>query len=225
MNHATTYKTEARIFGVFFIVAFLAYGTGSALIKSIAGAPDILSSVYAHQTLFVVGAILMAVVHTFTNIGLPVVLYPVLKPYNQIFYFGYLSAAIVANVILVFGVIFLLLLLPLSDEYVRSGSVITGPLETMALVLRKGGFFSYQLGMVIWGLGGLLFCTILYQSKIVPRLMSIWGMVGYIVFISGAILEIFGYEVGLFLDGPGGLFEIALSLWLIVRGFRSAGVK
>jgi|SRR5215207_3795970 len=100
-----THKTRARIFGVFFLIAFLAYGTSNALIESIVSAPDILSNVYASTTLIVVGAILIAVIHTFTNIGLPVTLLPVLKPRNEALYFGYLSAAIVATVIFVVGVI------------------------------------------------------------------------------------------------------------------------
>jgi amino acid transporter len=114
-----THKTAARIFGVLFLISFLAYGAGSALIQSIVGAPDILSNVYASTTLLVIAAILMGVVHTFTNIGLPVVLRPVLKPRNETLYFGYLSAAIVATVALLVGVIFLLLLLPLRGSASR----------------------------------------------------------------------------------------------------------
>jgi Domain of unknown function (DUF4386) len=217
-----TYRTRARIFGVFFLIAFLAYGTGSALIGSIVSAPDILSNVYASTTLIVVGAILMGVIHTFTNIGLPVVLRPVLEPRNETLYFGYLSAAIVATVILVVGVIFLLLLLPLSDAYMRAGSAVTGQAETLAILLREANYYSYQFGMAIWSLGGLMFCSILYQSRLIPRLMSVWGVVGYTVFLSGCILAIFGLDFGLIHTAPGALFEVFLSLWLIVKGFNTS---
>ncbi len=216
-----THKTAARVFGVLFLVSFLAYGTGSALISSIVNAPDILSNVYASTTLIVVAAILMGVVHTVTNIGLPVVLRPVLKPRNETLYFGYLSAAIVATVTLLVGVIFLLLLLPLSDAYMRSGSAVTGQAETMAILLREANYYSYQIGMAIWSFGGLMFCSILYQYKLIPRLMSVWGVVGYTVFLSGCILAIFGLDFGLIHTAPGALFEVFLSLWLIVKGFSS----
>jgi hypothetical protein len=215
-----THKTAARIFGVLFLISFLAYGTGDALIKSIVSAPDILSNVYASTTMIVVAAILMGVIHTVTNIGLPVVLRPVLKPRNETLYFGYLSAAIVATVSLLVGVIFLLLLLPLSDAYVRSGSAVTGQAETMAILLREANYYSYQIGMAIWSLGGLIFCSILYQYKLIPRLMSVWGVVGYTVFLSGCILAIFGLDFGLIHTAPGALFEVFLSLWLIVKGFN-----
>src|SRR5215207_11097924 len=82
----------------------------------------------------------------------------------------------------------------------RSGSAVTGQFETMAILLIKANYFSYQIGMVIWSLGGLMFCSILYQSKLIPRLMSVWGVVGYIVFISGSILQIFGLDLSLIIS-------------------------
>jgi hypothetical protein len=215
-----TQKTAARIFGVLFLVSFLAYGTGAGVIQSIVSAPDILSNVYASTTLIVVSALLMGVVHTVTNVGLPVVLRPVLKPRSETLYLGYLSAAIVATVSLLVGVIFLLLLLPLSDAYMRSGSAVAGQAETMAILLREANYYSYNFGMVIWSLGGLMFCFILYRYKLIPRLMSVWGIVGYAVFLSGCILAIFGLDFGLIHTAPGALFEVSLSLWLIAKGFN-----
>jgi hypothetical protein len=217
-----THRTAARIFGVFFLISFLAYGTGTALIQSIVGAPDILSNVYASQTLIVVAAVLMGVVHTVTNIGLPVVLRPVLKPRNETLYFGYLSAAIVATVSLLVGVIFLLLLLPLSDAIMRSGSAVAGQAETMAILLREANYYSYNFGMAIWSVGGLVFCSMLYRYKLIPRLVSVWGVAGYTVFLAGCILAIFGRDFGFIHTAPGALFEVFLSLWLIVKGFNSS---
>src|ERR687890_129320 len=170
-----THKIAARAFGVLFLISFLAYGTGTGVIQSIVGAPDILSNVYASTTLIVVSALLMGVVHTVTNVGLPVVLRPVLKPLNETLYFGYLRAA---------------------------------------------NYYSYNFGMVIWSLGGLMFCFILYRYKLIPRLMSVWGIVGYAVFLSGCILAIFGLDFGLIHTAPGALFEVSLSLWLIAKGFN-----
>ena len=218
----TTHKTAARIFGVFFLISFLTYASGSALIDSIVSAPDMLANVYANQTLLVVAALLMAVIHTCTNIGLPVTLLRVLKPHNETLYVGYLSAAIVATVSLAIGVIFLLVLLPLSDAYMRSGSASPEQFATMAILLRKVNFFSYNLGMVMWSVGGLLFCAILYQAKLIPRFMSVWGAVGYVVFLSGCMLELFGLDLSSMHTLPGAVFEIGLSGWLIVKGFNAS---
>jgi hypothetical protein len=219
-----SHRNAARMFGIFFIIAFLSYGPGSALIASITSTQDFLSNVYANNTTIIVGAILIALVHTFVNIGLPVIMLPILKPFNKTLSYGYLSLGIASTTVAVIGAIFLLLLIPLADEYVKASSAATGYFETMGIVLKMGGAYAYQIAMAIWGLGGLLFVSVLYKSKLVPRLLSVWGIIGYIVFVSGTILELFGYPVGVLLSLPGGLFELSLSVWLIAKGFNSSAI-
>lgn len=219
-----SHRNAARLFGIFFIIAFLAYGTGSALIASITDTPDFLSNVHANSTAIVIGAILIALVHTFVNIGLPVLMLPILQPFNKNLANGYLSLGIASTTVAVIGAIFLLLLIPLADEFVQAGAAATGYFETIGIVLTMGGAYAYQIAMAIWGLGGLLFVSALYQSKLVPRLLSVWGMIGYVVFASGTILELFGYPVGVLLSLPGGLFELSLSVWLIAKGFNSSAI-
>lgn len=213
------HRRAGKVFGTLFLLAFLSYGTGSALIESVVAAPDLLANVYANRSLMVVAALLMAVVHSFANIGLPVILLPLLRPHSSASAYGYLGLAITATVTPVVGAIFLLLLLPLADAYMTSGASGTAHLDAMAVVFTKGGFFSYQLGMTLWGLGGLLLCSVLYASRLTPRWLSLWGMAGYAIFIAGTTLELFGYSVGVLLSAPGGLFEVFLSLWLIGKGF------
>ena len=219
-----THRNVARIWGLFFIIAFLSYGIGSGMIDAITGTPDLLSNVNDNNTTIIVGVILMAVVHTFVNIGLPVLMLPILKPFNKTFAYGYLSLGIASTVVAVVGALFLLLLVPLSDEYVKAGSAAAGHFETMGVLLKMGGFYAYQIGMTIWGLGGLLFTSILYKSKIVPRVFSVWGFIGYIIFMVGTLSELFGSNLGVLLAMPGGLFEISLSLWLIFKGFNSSKI-
>jgi hypothetical protein len=60
------------------------------------------------------------------------------------------------------------------------------------------------------------------QSKLVPKFLSVWGLIGYAIFFLGAVLEILGFKgVGLVLCIPGGLFEIFLAGWLIVKGLKN----
>ena len=217
-----THRNAARIFGIFFIIAFLSYGIGSGMIDSVTKTPDFLTNVYANQVTIIVGVISIAVVHTFVNIGLPVVMLPILKRFNKTLTYGYLSLAIASTTVAVIGAIFLLLLVPLGNEYVKAASTATGHYETIGAILKMGGFYGYQIAMAIWGLGGLLFTAVLYKSKVVPRVFSIWGFIGYIIFIAGTISELFASNLGVVLALPGGLFELALSVWLIAKGFNSS---
>ena len=221
-----THRMEARTFGIFFIITFLAYGIGSSLIESLGTGPDFLSNVYDNQTLVVVGAILMALVHTVLNIGMPVILLPILKQYNERLAYGYLSAAIAATVTLLVGALLLLLLIPLSDEFVMAGSAAAPYFGTMGIVLKIGSVFAYHLGMALWAIGGVMFVSVLYKSKLIPRPLSVWGIIGYIVLLSGSILEMVGHNnlVEIISVAPGGLFEITLSIWLIAKGFSSSAI-
>lgn len=213
-------KIATRTFGVFFILAFVSYGMGTGIVESTAGLSASLTSINANKLQLIYGVILMAIVHTVVNIGLPVIMVPILKKYNKTISYGYLSAGIVATVILIIGSVFIMLLVPLSAMYVATETTNSLHFETISTILKKGNFYAYQIGMAIWGLGGLMFCYLLYISKLLPRILPIWGFIGYTVFIAGTILELFGYNVGVQLALPGGLFEICLSVWLIIKGFN-----
>lgn len=213
-------KTIARTFGVFFLLAFVSYGLGSGLTSSITDDPDGLNLILTGKWQFTLGIILMALIHTIVNIGLPVLMQPILKPFSKVLSYGYLSAGIAATVVLIFGAVLLLLYIPLGDMYQEADAVEMQHYRTIAGLLRKGNFYAYQLGMAIWGIGGLLFCYLLLVSRLVPRALPLWGSLGYIVFIAGTIAELFGSPLGVMLAIPGGLFEITLSIWLIVKGFR-----
>ena len=80
------------------------------------------------------------------------------------------------------------------------------------------------MGMALWSIGGLMFVSVLYKSKLIPRLMSVWGIVGYIFLLSGSILELLEHNDIIEISSviPGGLFEITLSIWLIIKGFNSS---
>ncbi len=216
------YRKTSRIFGVFFILSFLSYGIGSSLIASIITVPDLLASVYFNQMQIIVGVSLMALVHTFTNIALPILMLPILKPNHKYLAFGYFSFAIMATLILVVGTLFSLLLIPLSEEYIKADSNMTSNFETMGILLKKASSFAYHMGMALWSIGGLLFVSALYQSKLIPKIMSVWGIIGYVVLLSGSMLEIYEHRdiVEIVSVIPGGLFEITLSVWFIVKSIR-----
>ncbi|MCB0070216.1 MAG: DUF4386 domain-containing protein [Caldilineaceae bacterium] len=221
-----SHKTAARMFGIFFIIAFLSYGIGGAIVDSIVTVPDFLTNVSNSRMLIVVGVSLMALVHSFVNIGLPVIMLPILKPFNDRLAYGLLSLAIAATTVLIVGTIFVLLLLPLSDAYINAGSAAVSSFETMGTLLVNGNSLSYHMGMALWAIGGLMFVSVLYISKLIPRPMSVWGMIGYATLLVGSILLLSGPNGAIEVASvaPGGLFEITLSIWLIVKGFNSSAI-
>jgi hypothetical protein len=207
--------SRGRVVGSLFLLAFAAYLTGSALVGS---GTDLLPTVVDHQTQIAAGALLM-LLNSGIVAGIGVTVLPVLKRHDEVAAYGYLVARTVEAVLLAVGVVFVLLLLPLATEYAAGADPA---LHALARVALEGNQFAYQIAMIAVGLGGLVFCRVLFRAVLVPRFLATWGLVGYAIFAVGALLEVLGYGVGLALSVPGGLFEVALGALLIARGFPVA---
>jgi len=73
------------------------------------------------------------------------------------------------------------------------------------------------------GLGGLLLTSALFTTRLVPRWLAVLGLFGYAVFLAALPVDLVGVgELDATLGAaliPGGLFEIALPLLLILHGF------
>lgn len=215
-----TNKIAARTFGIAFLIGYISYGFGFGLLNSMLNAPDSLSTIFSNKNLVIFEAAIMMAVFAPVNIILGAIMTPIFKPLNQSLAYGYLSAAIASTVLLIVGAVFLLLSIPISEAFVNTGAEDKKNLEMLFELVKKANFFSYQIAMVIWGFGGLIFSYLLFISELVPRWLSAWGIIGYVIFVSGAFFALFGVSIDVVLDIPGGLFEIFLSVWLIVKGFN-----
>ena len=64
-------------------------------------------------------------------------------------------------------------------------------------------------------------CTGFYRTGLVPRPLAIWGLVGYLVILTGSVLQILGFQLNSIQAIPGGLWEVFIGIWLIVKGFTT----
>ncbi|MEV7907914.1 DUF4386 domain-containing protein [Streptomyces anulatus] len=217
-------RTIGRIMGALFLLAFVVYIAGGTLVDSVTGATDVLSDVVGNRMRLSAGALLM-LVNSAVVVGIGVLAFPVLKPHDEISAYAYLAGRTVEAVMLAVGVVFLLFLGPLAQEYAVAGADNASVLPALGRVAKEGNHYSYQIAMISVGVVGLLFCRVLLRARLVPRFMAVWGLVGYAVFLVGAILEVLGYGVGVALSIPGGLFEIGLGVLLVVKGFAASPVQ
>ena len=74
-----------------------------------------------------------------------------------------------------------------------------------------------------YGLGALIFYIALFQSELVPRWLSGWGIVGAALILAMGLLRLFGKPV-VYLAIPIILNELVLAVWFIVEGFNSSEV-
>jgi hypothetical protein len=80
--------------------------------------------------------------------------------------------------------------------------------------------------MVVLGFGSLFLCYALYVSRLIPRFLSLWGGIGYLLLFLSAVLDICGVldttkGLGALMYIPGGIWElIVFPLWLFNKGFN-----
>ncbi|MBW7475532.1 DUF4386 domain-containing protein [Paenibacillus oenotherae] len=211
------HRKSATIAGVLFLVATAAYMIGNGMIESIVGAPDYLHHVYAKKNVVIYG-VLLELINSAAVVGIAVMLFPILKKHSEIIALGYVGFRVIEAVILIIGAIGPLLLIGLSREYTAAGAPDNSYFQTVGGLASEGSFMAFQLAMIVLGLYSLLFCYLLYQSKLVPRFLSVLGLIGYASLSASAVLELMGHN-GMLLYIPGALFEIILPIWLIVKGF------
>ncbi|TAL32638.1 MAG: DUF4386 domain-containing protein [Spirochaetes bacterium] len=161
-------------------------------------------------------------------VGVAIVQYPVLRKYNQLLAFGFAGFRIMAGVFIVIGVIVLLLLLSLSQEFVNAGRPGGSYFQTMGVLLQTGrDLLNHVATIISVCIGGLMYYSLLFQTKLVPRWLSGWGLLGTTLAIAASLLFLFRVigiitPIYLALNVPMALQEIVLAVWLIVKGFNSS---
>jgi Domain of unknown function (DUF4386) len=218
-----SYRTTARVVGVLYLAGFVVGIVGTGLFQSVLGAPDHLSTVAANNMLLGIGAILwlMAVAGDAAH---GVLMLPVLKPYSERLAFGYFGARIVDAVFIAVFILFVLVQIPLSSEYLKAAAPDTIYLQALSTVSAQVSQYAYAIGMSTLGAAGLMLCYTLYRARLVPRPVAVWGLVGYAIILGGMLSELMGSGLSLASSAVGGLWEVFIGGWLIAKGFSSAPV-
>ncbi len=205
-----------RIIGVLFLAGFLTYGTGGILTTSILDARDVVGSVAGHQTAFILGAVLMLTVAA-VDIGKAVLFFPLLGRPGRRSALAYLAGMVVEVTLMAVGVVALLSLVPLSNQ-VQSGSSSAALGQTLGTFAVDLNDLAYQSGQAAVAVGAFFLTVFLYRSRMLPRFLAVWGVIGYVLHVAGAVAELFGLHISMFTLVPGGLFEVTFGIWLLVRG-------
>jgi hypothetical protein len=218
-----TSRKTARIVGLLFITAMVTGGLRYFLLGPVLEAPDYLISVSAHESQVIIG-VLFYYIMAVAIVGIAIVIYPILRKHNEALALGYVGARLIEGVLFIVGMLTTLTLLALSQAFVQAGAPDTSYFQTIGGLLLAVRYWAYNgLWAITLGLGALMFYYLLYQSKLIPRWLSVWGFVGGILF-PAAWLSLFGPTISDLFVLPLVLQEMVLAVWLIVKGFNPSAI-
>ena len=217
---ASPYRTTARVVGAVYLAGFVVGIVGIILIQSVLGAPDRLSAVSTSSMTLAFAAVLwlMAVVGDAAH---GVLMFPVLKPHGERIAVGYLAFRIMDAVFIAIMVLFVLIQIPLGGAYLSAAAADAPALQALSTVFAQAQLYAYEVGMITLGISGLMLCSTLYRAQLLPRWLAVWGLVGYAIILVGMVSAIMGSGLGDLSSLPGGLWEVFVGVWLIVKGFNT----
>jgi hypothetical protein len=222
-------RRTAFIAGVWFAITFIASIPAVLLYDPVLNDADYILGAGA-DTRIEFGA-LLEIITAVANIATAVVLFPILRRVSESIALGYVATRIVEGTIIVVGVISLLTVLTLRQDFAEASGADSGSLNIAGQSLVAFHEATRLLGpQFCAGFGnGILLGYLMYRSGLVPRRMALVGLVGGPLAVVGGILVLFGaidpFSAPLLLiTVPEILWEAALTIWLIAKGFRPSPI-
>ena len=222
-----TNRKTAAVVGVLFIIGTVTGVLGAVIGKPILGAPDYLSKLSANEGQMLIYTLLMFIMGV-SCAGIGLALYPILKKYNVGMAIGAVGFRLIEGVGGIVAAICVIALLALSQEFVKAGAPDASYFQTAGIVVNAGiDWLSHGAILLCWCIGALMYYSLFYQYRLVPRWLSVWGLVGITLVTIGGVLVMlhvipgFG-TVQMLLSLPIFPQEMVLAVWLIAKGVNSS---
>ncbi len=206
--------------GVMFIIATVAALLANALVPDPTGA-DYLTSFSAHANRVSAGVLLYLIGH-FACAGIAIVMYPVLKKWDAGLALGSVIFRTIETIFYTVGVVCLLSLLTLGQQFTTAGAADRTSLQAIGNLLVSVRDHAALMGVFAFCLGAFMYYTLFFQSRLIPRWLSGFGVVATILMMTACVLALFsGNRITSYipLAAPIAVQEMVLAVWLIVKGF------
>ncbi len=221
---ATTMASSRKIslaVGILYLLTFVSMPIGFLYMSVLNDPKYIVGS--GPDTPVIIGGILEIIV-ALAGIGTAVMLYPVLKRQNEGVSLGFIGTRVLEASTIFADVVCLMAIVTLRRAGVGAEALVMGK----TLVALYGLF---RLGQNLMpAVNDLLLGFLLYQSRLVPRVLPVLGLIGAPLLIANTIVFMFGISSGpiYVLTGIGvlpiALFEFSLGVWLTVKGFNPSAI-
>lgn len=220
-------RKTALVAGVFYLITFISIPT-LALYGPVKNHPDWILSSGAHTGVLVGG--LLEVIVALACIGSAVTLYPVVKRQNEGAALGFVAARVLEAAMIFTGAASLLSLVTLRQDLGGAAGANAAALVTTGVSHVAVYNWTFLVGQSLMpGINALLLGSLLYRSRLVPRLIPVMGLIGAPLLITAVIATLFGgtgqYAALAALAAlPVAAWELSLGIWLVVKGFKPSPI-
>ena len=223
----TSLRKTALVAGVFYLITFISVPT-VALYGPVKNHRDWILSSGSHTGVLVGG--FLEVIVALAGIGTAVTLYPVVKRQNEGVALGFVAARVLEAVMIFTGVVSLLSLVTLRQDLGGAAGANAAALVTVGASHVAVYNWTFLLSQTLMpGINALLLGSLMYRSRLVPRVIPVMGLIGGPLLIIAVFATLFGQHSSL--TGLAGLpvipvaaWEFSLGVWLVVKGFRPSPI-
>jgi hypothetical protein len=215
-----TYRKTAVVVGVLFIIGTVAGVLSNFVTGVLPDAPDFLDVVASNASQVGLRALLVLVM------GLPLamvpaMIFPILKRQNEALAIGYvIFRGALESFTYIATALCWLLLVVVARKYADSGAAVASQLSSLGILLIKARDPILAVQDIVFGLGALMFYYLLYQTRLIPRWLSGWGLIGAVLYGAVGLNYVFTGTTLVIMLMPLALQEMVMAVWLIVKGFN-----
>ena len=223
----TTPRRLALVAGVFYLLTFAFSIPAYFLYEPVLTDPAYIVGSGGADTRIILGAVL-EMLTALAGIGSAVAVYPVIRRQSEAASLGFVTTRIYEAAVMIVGVLALV-----SIVSIRQAGAVAGTNDAaivaigQALVAVRDNTAVFGPGFVP-ALNALLFGSVLYRSRLVPRIIPALGLIGAPLLAASAIGTMFGlHDQSVFAAialAPIFVWELSIGLWMTFRGFNSAAL-
>jgi hypothetical protein len=218
--------------GVLYIVATVFPASSAVPWNALIGGEGMLANASTHESQLITWA-LLNLVGAVAVAGVALMMYPILirvvdTSVKKGLTLWYVGTRITEGAIYLVAVLAALAFFPLSREFVAAGAPEASHFQADGAVLQSMPDLALALAQSVFAIGCVMLYYLLFQSRLVPRWLSLWGLAAAPLFLIASLSILWTEEsnsiLANLLFAPMALQEMVLAVWLIVTGFDVAAV-
>ncbi|WP_371805118.1 DUF4386 domain-containing protein [Candidatus Lokiarchaeum ossiferum] len=229
MDSIQSYQKQARASGMLFLIAILTGIIGAVLFGGLSNFGADITQFSENRLKILFGSFMILLMGiTCASIAIP--LYPIMKKQNQPMALAAVSFRLLESVSHIFNVILFLVLLNVSSEYAASEVSNQSYYVILNSTLSDLSDSLSLIGTICFNIGALMYSLIIYQTKLLPRWMASFALVGIFLALMNQILVFFGVYtdssiIATMFHLPTLVYELIFGFTMVIKGFNVEAIQ